>query len=101
VEWTSRLPPQLERTIDFAASMAAFALSLFLTVSLTRYAYESYAGGVRSDTITATPLVFPKGALALGALLLTLQLAARLIRVVLGEPAETREAAADSPGFER
>ena len=100
VEWTSRLPRALERTIEFAATGVALALSLFLSNSLTRYAYESYAGWVRSDTVTATPLVYPKGALALGAVLLTLQLIARLIRIATGEATEIKDTA-DAQGFER
>lgn len=100
VDWVARLPAPLLRVIEFTVTLVACALSGLLTFSLTRYAYESYAGWVRSDTITSTPLVYPKGALALGALLLTLQLAARLARIVIGEPTETAEAA-DSAGFER
>jgi TRAP-type C4-dicarboxylate transport system permease small subunit len=101
VEWMTRLPPALFRAIDIAATSVACAVSALLAVSLTRYAYESYAGWVRSDTITATPLIFPKGALAVGAVLLTLQLFARLVRIAIGEPPEVAEAATDSTGFER
>jgi TRAP-type C4-dicarboxylate transport system permease small subunit len=101
VEWTTRLPPALSRGFEVAATSVACAVSALLAISLTRYAYESYAGWVRSDTITATPLVFPKGAMAVGAVLLTLQLLARLVRVAIGEPAEVAEPATESTGFER
>lgn len=100
VEWAKRLPRGVFRTIELVATLVACAVSALLTVSLVQYAYDSYAAWVRSDTITATPLVFPKGALAVGALLLTLQLIARLIRVAIGEPAEIADAP-DSASFER
>jgi TRAP-type C4-dicarboxylate transport system permease small subunit len=100
VSWTTLLPPPLIRVLELAATSVACSVSALLAVSLTIYAYESYAGWIRSDTITATPLVFPKGALAFGAILLTLQLTARLIRVILGDVAEVPEAS-ETARFER
>lgn len=74
------------RLMEIAVTILGLGISGLLSVSLTLFAYETYAGGVTSNTIMATPLIYPKAALAFGANLLTLQIAARLVRLVIGDP---------------
>jgi TRAP-type C4-dicarboxylate transport system permease small subunit len=73
------------------------ALELFATVlglltaavvawGLTALAIDSGLKGRTSSTINAVPLVYPQGAIAFGAVLLVLQIALRLVRLLLGRP---------------
>ena len=48
--------------------------------------------GSTSPTIDETPLVYPQAAMAFGAALLTLQLVARVLRLLIGEPPEDDDA---------
>ena len=80
-----RLSSTTSRSLEILVTIFGLCVAGLLSVSLSQYAYESYVAGVTSDTIMATPLVFPKSALAVGAILLTLQMAARLVRLLLGD----------------
>ena len=51
--------------------------------------------GSTSATIDETPLVYPQAAMAFGAALLTLQLVARAVRLLVGEPPEDEAAKQD------
>ncbi|MEQ9126291.1 MAG: TRAP transporter small permease, partial [Alphaproteobacteria bacterium] len=66
----------------------ATAMSAYLAYALVLFAWSSFATGRTSSTIDATPLVYPQGMIAFGAILLALQFLARLIRLVLREPPE-------------
>ena len=76
------------RIMDILATVAAVAASGFLAVSLILFAWRSFERGSVSPTIDQTPLVIPQAAIAFGAMLLALQLVARLIRLIIGEPPE-------------
>lgn len=77
------LPPAVGRLLDLAATIVGLVISAFLTFSLMGLAWSSFVDGSRTFTATATPLAIPQGAISIGALILTLQLAARLIRLVI------------------
>lgn len=74
------LPPVAARLIDLAATIVGLVISAFLTISLMGLAWSSFVDGSRTFTATATPLAIPQTVITIGALILTLQLAARLVR---------------------
>ena len=81
--------------MDLIATVIGTAAVLFLTYSLVLFAWRSFIRGSVSPTIDATPLVIPQAAIAFGATLFSLQLLARLVRLLRNEPPED-EAARDS-----
>jgi len=83
------LPGRARPALDLVATLVALAIALFLAYALAILAIGSWADGSRTFTATATPLVIPQGVVALGAALLSLQLLARAIRIVMGEPPDT------------
>lgn len=83
------LPRRLRPGLDFLATVVALSIAAFLTIALAKLAWSSFVDGSRTFTATATPLVIPQAVVALGAALLCLQLAARAVRIVIGEPADT------------
>ena len=88
-------PPRAAYWLDVAATVAGTMVAGFLAWSLTTFAAKSWMGGSTSATIDETPLVYPQAAMAFGAALLTLQLVARALRLLLGEPPEDEEAKQD------
>lgn len=79
------------------ATRRGLALELFATVlglltaavvawGLTELAIDSGLKWRTSSTINEVPLVYPQGAIAFGAVLLVLQIALRLVRLLLGRP---------------
>ena len=81
------LSPGGARMLDIAASSVALLIAGFLTMALAGLAWSSFTDGSRTFTATATPLAIPQAVITIGALILTLQLAARLYRLVIGEAA--------------
>jgi len=80
------LPPAAARYLDIGATVVALVISTFLTLSLVGLAWSSFVDGSRTFTATATPLIIPQAVITAGALILTLQLIARLVRLVLPDP---------------
>ena len=89
---SQNVPPRTAHWLDFAATVAGVVIAGWLAWSLSAFAWQSWATGSTSATIDETPLVLPQGAMAFGAVLLTLQLVARAIRLLTGEPPEDEEA---------
>lgn len=85
---TASVPRPVARTVDFVATLFGAGIGLFLAYALVLFAWESFLTGRTSATIDATPLVYPHAALAFGAVLLALQLVARLVRLLTGEQPE-------------
>lgn len=79
------LPPAAARWLDVAATVLGLIIAAFLTGALAGLAGSSLADGSRTFTATATPLVVPQGIITLGAAIFSLQLLARLIRLLRGE----------------
>lgn len=82
------IPPRAAYWIDVLCTVFAIAIAAFITRGVGQLAWRSFVSGSVSATISETPLFIPQGAIALGALLLTLQLLARLVRLFTGAPTE-------------
>jgi TRAP-type C4-dicarboxylate transport system permease small subunit len=80
-----RLPPAAARWLDIAATALGLIIAAFLTSALAGLAWSSLVDGSRTFTATATPLVVPQGTITLGAAIFSLQLLARLIRLLRGD----------------
>ena len=89
------IPPRLAYWLDVAATLAGTMIAGVLAWAHTAFAARSWVSGSTSATIDETPLVYPQAAMAFGAALLTLQLAARLVRLFVGEPPEDEDAKQD------
>lgn len=79
------LPPRASRLLDIAATVIGIVIAAFLTMSLMGLAWSSFVDGSRTFTATATPLVIPQATITAGALILALQLVARLVRLIRPE----------------
>ncbi|MDE0392846.1 MAG: TRAP transporter small permease [Rhodospirillales bacterium] len=87
--------PRVAYWLDVAATVAGTMIAGVLAWALTAFAARSWESGSTSATIDETPLVYPQAAMAFGAALLTLQLVARAVRLLVGEPPEDEEAKRD------
>lgn len=85
---TASVPRPVARAVDFVATLLGAGMAIFLAYALVLFAWESLRTGRTSATLDATPLVYPHAALALGAVLLALQLVARIVRLISGRPPE-------------
>ncbi len=88
------LPAGLARILVPLACLIGIGICAYLTAALAQMAWLSAVRGSTAATSFRAPLVYPQGALALGAALLTLQCFAQLLRVLRGEPLAT------GPGIE-
>lgn len=78
-----------DAVIEFMASVLGLGLAAFIALALTDLAWQSYVRGITSATPAQTPLFLPRAGWALGAWLLVVQLIARLLAILAGEPIET------------
>lgn len=77
------------RFYEILAALIGAAFTGLLAWSLIRFAYQSYISGqVSGDSLT--PLWIPQAALALGAAVLFLQMALRLLSALINEPLEDK-----------
>ena len=83
------LRPRARRVVDFAATTFAFLIALFLARAFIAFTIVTYQRGSRSFFPSETPLAWPQTAVAFGISLIALALAARLIRLVIGEAPES------------
>ena len=79
---SQNVPPRTAHWLDLLATVAGAVIAGWLAWSLAAFAWRSWATGSTSATIDETPLVYPQGAMAFGAVLLALQLVARTIRLL-------------------
>ncbi len=86
------LSPRMRRIVDFAATSFGFAISAFLAQAFVRFTIVTYQRGSLSYFPSETPLAWPQTAMAVGISLISLALAARLIRLLIGEAPESVEA---------
>jgi TRAP-type C4-dicarboxylate transport system permease small subunit len=93
------LPPTWVRAVDILATLGAIFFSGFLTYALVQFAYGSWSAGSVSFTPTATPLYIPQTVVAVGAALFTLQLLARVVRLLIGD-APDLPPSSDTPTLE-
>jgi TRAP-type C4-dicarboxylate transport system permease small subunit len=90
------LPGPWRRWADFFASAIAASVTSVLSIALVQMAARSFASNSLS-TASYTPLWIPEGAFAFAACLLTLQLVARMIALLVGLPAEQERDFVGSP----
>lgn len=77
--------PRLARILETVASLVGALVSLFLARALVELAWRTWSfGEVSQDSLT--PLWIPQAALAFGAVLLALQMVARLANALVGCP---------------
>ena len=82
--------------IDIACTFVAMIITLILSFSLIDYALGTWARGTVSYFSSETPLVIPQAVLAIGPVVLTLALCARLIRLWQGQNPEINSADASA-----
>jgi TRAP-type C4-dicarboxylate transport system permease small subunit len=82
------LPRAIGYLLDLLVSVFALGLSSYLTIALVDQALRTISLGSRSYYPSETLLVWPQGALAAAFILLTLAVAARVTRLLLGDPVE-------------
>ncbi len=86
----SSLPRKWAHVVDILCTLCGLFFSGYISFALCQLAWRSFLHGSTSPSVTATPLIIPQGLIALGAVLLTLQFAARLVRLFIGdEPEDT------------
>jgi TRAP-type mannitol/chloroaromatic compound transport system permease small subunit len=79
------LPPTALRLLELVATLIGLYACAFLAWSLSEFAWDAFRRGQTSIS-SASPMWPPKAGIALGAAILTLQMAARLLRVLAGLP---------------
>jgi TRAP-type C4-dicarboxylate transport system permease small subunit len=79
------IPRPMARVLEFTACLAGLAACVALAWALTEMAWLSFQRGSTSATVMRTPLMWPQGLVALGAIILTLQCVAQLLRLARGE----------------
>lgn len=84
----SALPDVVAKGVDILCTLIAIGFSGYISAALCELAWKSFMSGSTSPSVTATPLVIPQGLIALGAVLLTLQFVARLVRLLINEAPE-------------
>lgn len=87
------LPPGPTRMLEFAGTIMGLIIAAYVATAMIDFAYQSFVRGARTFLPSETLLWPPQAVVAFGALLLTLQLLARLIRLSINEPPDI-----DAPG---
>lgn len=77
------------RLFELASAVIGAAFTLVLAWSMIRFALQSYGYDQRSSE-SFTPLWIPQAALALGAVILALQMVVRLLACIVGAPLEDK-----------
>ena len=85
----SNAPPAAVRILEGISAAAGFGFATFFSVAMTEFSYRAFVTDERS-LASSTPLWIPQAFVAFGAVLLALQLLARLGQVCLGEPVENK-----------
>lgn len=84
------LPEAISKAVDVLCTLIAIGFSGYISLALCELAWSSFVSGSTAPSVTATPLIIPQGLIALGAVFLTLQFVARLIRLVINEEPEDK-----------
>lgn len=82
---TEALSPRLARLCEIASTVVALAICVALSWALIEMTYLSWMRGSTAATAWRVPLVWPQSVLAIGAVLMTLQCVAQILRVLRGE----------------
>jgi TRAP-type C4-dicarboxylate transport system permease small subunit len=79
---------RIGRIVDLAATAVSVVIGVYLAYALSLLTWLSWLRNSKSAMASELPLWIPQLALALGAAIFALQLAARLVRLLRGEPGE-------------
>jgi len=85
---SQNVPPRVAWLVDLGATLAGVAIVGFIAWALCGLAIQSGVNNSRSATPLEVPLVVPQAAMALGSVLLLLQVLVRLVRLLTGQPTE-------------
>jgi TRAP-type C4-dicarboxylate transport system permease small subunit len=85
----SNASPAFAKLLEMTAALAGLAFAVFFTWAMVHFSLKAFIADERS-LASNTPLWIPQAFIALGALLLALQLLARLGQLYLGEPLEDK-----------
>ena len=86
---TDMMPNSIQRPLDIICSLAALALTVYLSSALVEHAWRSYGFGSLSVFPSRSPLYIPQAALAVSIIILALSLVARIMRGLMGVEVET------------
>ena len=81
----SHLPLRWARALDVLCTLSALWVSGLLTVGLIEQSWRSHVRHTVSYFVMQTPMWIPQALVALGALMLSLALLARLLRLAMGD----------------
>lgn len=79
------LPEKVQIAFEIAATTIGMFISGFVTYALAEFTYQSFVRGARTFLPSETLLWKPQAVITIGAFLLTLQILARLIRLLIGD----------------
>ena len=85
----ANLSPSKAKIVEMIAALAGLAFAVFFTWAMAHFSFKAFMADERS-LASNTPLWIPQAFIALGALLLAMQLLARLGQLYLGEPLEDK-----------
>ncbi|WP_250527707.1 TRAP transporter small permease subunit [Caballeronia sp. GAWG2-1] len=85
----SNASPRVVKGLECVSAATGFAFAAFFSVAMTHFSYQAFLTDERS-LASSTPLWIPKAFVAFGAMLLALQLLARLGQLFLDEPVEDK-----------
>ncbi len=89
---TTSRNPRVARVSEYLATIFGVGVTCYLAVSMVLFAWQTWVAGSTSFTVVAVPLVYPTSGLAVGAVLLALQMVVRLVRLLIGDPPDDRDA---------
>jgi TRAP-type C4-dicarboxylate transport system permease small subunit len=85
----SNASPAVVAALEIISTVAGLAFATFFSIAMTHFSWQAYVADERS-LASNTPLWIPEALVAFGAMLLALQLLARLGQLCLGKPLEDR-----------
>ena len=88
------------RALDIVCTLFGLACTGYLAYAMVLQTLKSASSNSLSFMPSQTPLVVPQAFVAAGAVLLALQMFARLLRMVVGDPPDVKEGADTAFGIE-
>jgi len=85
----SNSSPIVVRILELIVTVIALVFAVFFSTAMARFAWRAYISDERS-LASSTPLWIPESLVAFGAVLLALQLVARLGQLLINEPPEDK-----------
>lgn len=79
------LPEKARYVLEVIATVTGICIAGYVTYALADFTYQSFIRGAKTFLPTGTLLWPPQAVVTVGAFLLTLQICARLVRLLIGE----------------